>query len=203
MNSLNEKKQVQTCEENTWVCKCRWFAKSKVNILVSSLNFSYENNVSSQDASEIAQLIIEENLANGKHMLEKSPKEIVEQTQEYWCSIARSDNKLVWFMTVMTLPEDKMNLFEIWSLIVKEDFRWLWIWKKVIDILIKNNSDKNLYAISNNPVAISALKHWGWLILIEKTSCPKEFINTIESAWELLEDDVILVNEKLLKILYK
>jgi hypothetical protein len=104
-------------------------------------------------------------------------------------------------MTIMEIWDENVQLYEIWSLIVKEDYRRLWIWKELVNLILSNNLNKFLYAISNSKNAIKAMNSPWKLHEVHKLIIPQNFIKIIESVWSLLHDDVILVNNKIKELL--
>ncbi len=157
-------------------------------------NVVFSNNISLADCQNVAKWIKEENSENWKHMIEKTADELYAQINKYWwCGIKVWDN-LIWFICIMTLTKDWLTLFEPWSLFVKKEYRNKWRWQKMKWILLEKHSKLPMYSITNVEAVKKINKHLGQYEYTKK-DIQEQILQVIETAWKLLEDDMIYGNE--------
>lgn len=174
---------------------------TQANLILEWFSFNIWKEIDIDKAQEIHELIIEENLINWPHMLEKTTDEIISQVQELWCSSISKSWILVWFSNIMSVKHNSMILYEMWSFIVKKEYRNKGIWKVITKNLLKSNMDKPVYAVSNSKPAIKVLEWFEEFVEISKNQISVNILEIIESAWALLNNDKVFINKTLLKII--
>lgn len=164
-------------------------------------------NISSDDAIKVSTWINEENKLK-KHMLEKNPADLIKQINNFGWVIAQNLNdEICWFMCLNKTKLQLINgitLYERWSLIVHENFRWLWLWNLLRNKLLIENKDKWIFTVTNVPLVIqSNIKIEQHMIRPDelKKQAPGLY-KVIEEEWSFLEDDIVFVNERVKNYTY-
>ncbi len=167
-----------------------WQKNKYIEINNNEICIELIKNISSEYCNKISKLIKKENIKNWEHMIEKAPEEIYKQVIDNWWVIAKINDHIVWFIW----QKNVSNLVEIWSLIVSEKFRNMWIWKSLVNKIIWINDSNFSYIVSNTPYAIKAILFWKKFTEIETSSINNELFQKIEKEWKLLEDDRVFWN---------
>ena len=167
-----------------------WIKKSCEKII----NIEIIDNISLEQAKEIQKWIIEENQEH-KHMIEKSVEQIKNEINSWLWFVALINWELSWCITMIKMQTVSwIEIFEVWSLIISKNKRWLWIAKKLTTEIFEKNKDKNLYSITEVEWVKHIYKDYLSLTKLSKDQLNKEILDKIEEVWELLETDEIYAN---------
>lgn len=162
---------------------------SIINKIVKKMHIKISDTISSSDALSISNFIIEENKKQ-KHMIEKTSDEILYSAENFWCVKLSIDNEIIGFMWLYNFWE----YYEAWSLCIWEEFRNLWLWTMVQQLLLDNFSHLPIFSVSNVDKVKSISKTTG-LFEIQIPELPTTILEIIEDWWKILSDDSIYLSK--------
>lgn len=180
-------------EENIWELPevkdlTSWILKPEVS-----------QHITFEEALIVSNWIIDENKTH-KHMIEKTPAEIMEEVNSGLWYVARINWEIVGCvcMIEMTLSNWE-KIYEAWSLIASQEKRWHWIWKVLAQAIFWDDK-KAVYSITEVP----SVKHIYWEIMklwqLLRDGVNPEVLAKIEEVWALLPTDVIYANRTFLQL---
>ena len=156
--------------------------------------------ISLDEAKIISNWIIEENKIK-KHMIEKTPKQIMQEINSWLWVVAKINSEIVWSMSMIkiTLPNKKV-MYEAGSLITSPEKRGHWIAKILSKEIFLQNMDKAVYSITEVKWVMHIYNDILRLNNFSKFDLNAEVLAEIESVWALLETDIIYWNKNFLEL---
>lgn len=174
---------------------------SSINKLVHGiLNPEIVTKISLDEAKIITEWIIEENKIH-KHMIEKTPLQIMQEINSWLWVVAKINSEIVWAMSMIkiTLPNKKV-MYEAGSLITSPEKRGHWIAKILSKEIFLQNMDKAVYSITEVKWVMHIYNDILRLNNFSKFDLNTEVLAEIESVWALLETDIIYWNKNFLEL---
>ena len=156
--------------------------------------------ISLDEAKIISNWIIEENKIK-KHMIEKTPLQIMQEINSWLWVVAKINSEIVWSMSMIkiTLPNKKV-MYEAGSLITSPEKRGHWIAKILSKEIFLQNMDKAVYSITEVKWVMHIYNDILKLNNFSKFDLNAEVLAEIESVWALLETDIIYWNKNFLEL---
>ena len=156
--------------------------------------------ISLDEAKIISDWIIEENKIK-KHMIEKTPLQIMQEINSWLWVVAKINSEIVWSMSMIkiTLPNKKV-MYEAGSLITSPEKRGHWIAKILSKEIFLQNMDKAVYSITEVKWVMHIYNDILKLNNFSKFDLNAEVLAEIESVWALLETDIIYWNKNFLEL---
>lgn len=156
--------------------------------------------ISLDEAKIISDWIIEENKIK-KHMIEKTPLQIMQEINSWLWVVAKINSEIVWSMSMIkiTLPNKKV-MYEAGSLITSPEKRGHWIAKILSKEIFLQNMDKAVYSITEVKWVMHIYNDILKLNNFSKFDLDTEVLAEIESVWALLETDIIYWNKNFLEL---
>lgn len=156
--------------------------------------------ISLAEAKIISDWIIEENKIK-KHMIEKTPLQIMKEINSWLWVVAKINSEIVWSMSMIkiTLPNKKV-MYEAGSLITSPEKRGHWIAKILSKEIFLQNMDKAVYSITEVKWVMHIYNDILRLNNFSKFDLDTEVLAEIESVWALLETDIIYWNKNFLEL---
>ncbi len=156
--------------------------------------------ISLAEAKIISDWIIEENKIK-KHMIEKTPLQIMQEINSWLWVVAKINSEIVWSMSMIkiTLPNKKV-MYEAGSLITSPEKRGHWIAKILSKEIFLQNMDKAVYSITEVKWVMHIYNDILKLNNFSKFDLDTEILAEIESVWALLETDIIYWNKNFLEL---
>ena len=156
--------------------------------------------ISLDEAKIISDWIIEENKIK-KHMIEKTPLQIMQEINSWLWVVAKINSAIVWStsMIKITLPNKKV-MYEAGSLITSPEKRGHWIAKILSKEIFLQNMDKAVYSITEVKWVMHIYNDILKLNNFSKFDLNAEVLAEIESVWALLETDIIYWNKNFLEL---
>ena len=156
--------------------------------------------ISLDEAKIISNWIIEENKIK-KHMIEKTPEQIMQEINSWLWVVAKINSEIVWSMSMIkiTLPNKKV-MYEAGSLITSPEKRGHWIAKILSKEIFLQNMDKAVYSITEVKWVMHIYNDILRLNNFSKFNLNTEVLAEIESIWALLETDIIYWNKNFLEL---
>lgn len=156
--------------------------------------------ISLAEAKIISDWIIEENKIK-KHMIEKTPLQIMQEINSWLWVVAKINSEIVWSMSMIkiTLPNKKV-MYEAGSLITSPEKRGHWIAKILSKEIFLQNMDKAVYSITEVKWVMHIYNDILKLNNFSKFDLDTEVLAEIESVWALLETDIIYWNKNFLEL---
>lgn len=164
------------------------------DIISNIQDYEIKFKINNEEAKTVEGRIREENIENGKHMLEKNHEEILEEANKFGCCLIKSNWSLIWFIKIMPLNIDWKIVFERWSLFVEKKYRKQWFWEVLVREILNKYKDMPLYSITNIQ-AVMKINDGFWQYKYLKSDLSNDILQVIESEWKLLDNDVIYWNE--------
>lgn len=152
------------------------------------------------EAKIIANWIIEENKTH-KHMIEKTPTQIMQEINSWLWVVAKINGELVGSMSMIEINlENSKKMYEAGSLITNPKKRGLWIAKVLTKEIFIQNMHKAVYSITEVPWVMHIYSDILKLNELTKFDLEKNVLDEIESVWALLPTDKIYWNKAFLAL---
>lgn len=150
----------------------------------------------------IASAITAEN-ERKSHMITETPEHLLEQWKKFGFIIAHVSDKVAGFIK-LSLLDEKAQIYERWSLIVMQEFRWRWIAKELIHWITELHAHRSILSITTElPVVKINSTHYGFQQELRRENLPINLIEIMERPQKLLPEDRIFVNMTLLKRIHQ
>lgn len=151
-----------------------------------------------EECKKVSDRIKAENSTNGKHMIEKTPEELLHDVQN-WCVMFRYNDELCWFITLMELKVNlwdnkELPIYERWSLVVSPEHRKKGLAGTLIAEMLFHRQNKPMYSITNVE-AVKRINERLELKMFKPKELPESMLQAIESIEPLLPNDVIYGNQ--------
>lgn len=153
-----------------------------------------------EEAKIIANWIIEENKTH-KHMIEKTPTQIMQEINSWLWVVAKINGEIVGSMSMIEINlENSKKMYEAGSLITNPKKRGLWIAKVLTKEIFIQNMEKAVYSITEVPWVMHIYSDILKLKELTKFDLEKNVLEEIESVWALLPTDKIYWNKAFLSL---
>lgn len=153
-----------------------------------------------EEAKIIANWIIEENKTH-KHMIEKTPTQIMQEINSWLWVVAKINGEIVGSMSMIEINlENSKKMYEAGSLITNPKKRGLWIAKVLTKEIFIQNMEKAVYSITEVPWVMHIYSDILKLKELTKFDLEKNVLEEIESVWALLPTDKIYWNKAFLAL---
>lgn len=187
----------------TYLKKMNKWLNIKQDHSINNKNYDFSNKIDMKDCIIISQRIKQENIKNWKHMIEKIPEEIYNQSKEVFCSKVSDGENIIWFINAMKVKHNWFEFLESWSIIVHPSYQKQGLWfllKKDLLNLLEAYWDTPVFSVSNQ-LAVQKINQKLDQKTYTKEKLSKQILDVIESNWKLLDNDFVYINESLFNLL--